>query len=205
MILISCPHQGGALLMVKRSVEKFNKKVAALLPGSSKALESRDLLASSSAFSALNNKTISYLEANGQCLDDVMAKPSSTRPLEMGLFTRRPVKKGNVIVPVPLYAKRRHGSCFANNDSCTAGTEGQNFVKHCFGHKDSSLLLCPLSSAAFIRPSHTDGDSMAEANAALKWSSRINVKNIHKVTVDDILVVSNERRKARKDRKSCAV
>lgn len=178
-------------MLVKRAVEKFNKKVAALLPGSTKALEKRDLLGSPSAFSALTNRTVSYLETNGQCLDDVQVKSSEVSSSQMELFAQRPIKKGKVIVPAPLYAMRRDGNCVANDDVCTApASNRQDFVKHCFGRKDSSLLLCPLSSAAFVRTSSRDSDSITKANAALKWSSRINIKNVQKVSVDEICKVS---------------
>jgi len=199
LLIVKASHsrKGGALLMVKRSVEKFNMKVAALLPGSSKGLETRDLLATSSAFSALTNRTVHYLETNGQCLDDVHVKTSVTSSSEMGIYAQRPIKKGNVIVPVPIYVRRRDGSCVTDHDSCTASTIGQDFAKHCFGHKDSSLLLCPLSSAAYIETSSRDSESATKPNAALKWSSGINVKSIHKVALDEVLKVRKQTRNSK--------
>lgn len=176
--------------MMKRAVEKFNTNVAALLPGSAKSLEMRDGLASSSAFSALMNRTVYYLETNGYCIDDVFVKPIAESSSQTGIFAKRPIKKGNVIVPVPLYARRRDGSC-----SDTTAEAERSPEQHCFSHKDSSLVLCPLSTAAFIQVSSGDTGSAGEVNAALKWGSRTNFKSIHKLSVDDILKVSKRRRR----------
>jgi hypothetical protein len=176
-------------MLVKKSVEKVNKRVAALLPGSAKSLETRDLLPYHSVLTALQNRTVSYLESNGQCLDDVLVKSSMTSGSEMGIFARRPIKKGNVVVPVPLYVtRRRDGSCVADDESCTGSNVEEDYAKQCFGDKDSSLLLCPLSPVLF--PSG-ENDSSETPNAALKWSSRINVKSVHKFDVDEILKVRN--------------
>lgn len=179
-------------MLLKRTVAKFNKNVAALLPGSPKVLETRDVLGSHTVFSALTNRTVNYLETNGQCLDDVQVETGAEGSSEMGLFARRSIKNGSVIVPVPLYARRRSGSCSAtDDDSCTASTMLQDSAKYCFGHDDSSLLLCPLSSATFIQSaSSQEHGSERRANAALKWSSRHNMKDIQKLSVDDIVKVS---------------
>ena len=174
-------------MLVKRAVEKFDKKVAALLPASAKGLEMRDLLATSSAFSALANRTVRYLETNGLCLDDVQVKPSVVSSSRMGIFAHRSIKKGSVIVPAPLYTRHRDSSCLADDDVCNASMFN-DYVQHCFGHKDSSLLLCPLSSAAFIQVTSEHDESKAQANAFLKWSSR-NIKTIHTLTVYEILEV----------------
>lgn len=176
-------------MLVKRSVAIFNKRVALLLPGSPKGLETRDLLGSHTVFAALTNRTVSYLEGNGQCLDDVEVKSIGSNSSEVGLFARRLVKKGNVIVPVPLFAQRVEGTCLANAESCTPTSIGQSVSKYCYGHKESSLALCPLSSAVYIRTSSANKKESGPANAALKWSSRVNVKNVQKLTVDDIVKV----------------
>jgi hypothetical protein len=171
--------------MVKRAVAKFNKKVSALLPVSSKTLEKRDLLGTSSAFSSLKNRTVNYLETKGQCLDDVTT--SSSR---MGLFAQRSIKKGNVIVPAPLYIRRRDSTCSADDNVCNATTTVKDdSVEHCFGHRESSLLLCPLSSAAFAQVTSSAADSLAKANAVLKWSSTMSMKSLYKLAVDDIFKV----------------
>lgn len=169
--------------MVRRAVERFNKNVAALLPGSEKALGLRDGLGSSSALSALTNRTVHYLETKGQCLDDVLIRPSDTSSSQKGIYAKRPIKKGGVVVPVPLYVRRRDITCSANAK--------YTFEQYCFSHKNSSLLLCPLSSAVFAQVSSGGGDSTANVNAALKWNSGSNVKITHKLSVDEILKVSN--------------
>lgn len=165
----------------------MNKRVAALLPKSMKQLERRELLASSTAFSALTNLTVSHLELNGQCLDDVQVKQSVVRSMQKGLFAQRPIKRGNLVVPAPLYAVRHERTC-SSDDVCATGDAA--YVKHCFGHLDSSLLLCPLSAASFIQTTFGDKASPTKGNAVVQWSSRVNVKRIHKLTVDEVLEVS---------------
>lgn len=166
---------GGALMMVKRAVEKFNKNVAALLPGSEKALGLRDGLQSCCALSALTNRTVHYLEIKGQCLDDVFIKPSGTSSSENEIYAKRHIKKHGVVVPVPLFARRRDESCSAN-----ATLDKHPFDEHCFSHKDSSLLLCSLSSVVFAQISSGGEGSTANVNSALKWNSGSNVKVVQK-------------------------
>jgi hypothetical protein len=108
----------------------------------------------------------------------------------MGLFAQRSIKKGNVIVPAPLYIRRRDSTCSADDNVCNATTTVKDdSVEHCFGHRESSLLLCPLSSAAFAQVTSSAADSLAKANAVLKWSSTMSMKSLYKLAVDDILKV----------------
>jgi hypothetical protein len=176
LTLIICV--GDALKLAKSAIEIVNKRVAALLPKSMKQLERRELLASSTAFSALTNLTVSHLELNGQCLDDVQVKQSVVRSMRKGLFAQRTIKKGNLVVPAPLYAVRHERTC-SSDDVCATGDAA--YVKHCFGHRDSSLLLCPLSAASFIQTTFGDKASLTMGNAVVQWSSRVNVKRIHNV------------------------
>lgn len=172
--------------MTKKAVEKVNKQVAALLPASMKELEKRSLFGSHASFSAMTNLTISKLESNGQCLDDVQVKQSSIRSTQQGLFAQRPIKKGKLIVPAPLYALLREKTCAASDEACASG--GTANLMHCFGHQDSSLALCPLSAAAFIQTGSGD-----KGNAAVQWSSRLNMKKFHKLSVDELSEVSDLR------------
>ena len=184
-----CVRIGDALILAKKAIEVVNKRAAALLPTSMMQLERRQLLASTTPFSALRNLTVGNLELNGQCLDDVQVKQSVVCSMQKGLFAQRPIKKGNLVVPAPLYAVRHERSC-SSGDGCAA-TGDAAYLKHCFGYRDSSLFLCPLSAASFIQTTSTRDKALpTKSNAAVKWSSRVNVKKIHKLTVDEVLEVS---------------
>jgi hypothetical protein len=60
--------------MVKRAVEKFNKKVSALLPVSSKTLEKRDLLGTSSAFSSLKRPSTILRQKGSASMMSLLAR-----------------------------------------------------------------------------------------------------------------------------------
>jgi hypothetical protein len=149
-----------------------------------KELERRSLFGSPAPFSAMRNLTINNLELNGQCLDDVQIKQSAVRSTQLGLFAQRPIREGKLVVPAPLYATLREKTCAASDESCATGDTAH--LRHCFGHQDSSLALCPLSAAAFIQT--LSGD---KGNAAVQWSSRTNIKKFHKLSVDELSEVSN--------------
>jgi hypothetical protein len=147
--------------MVRNAVSKMNPKVANLLPTSRERIRAIDAQELPMSIAGLKNQTLYKLELEGHCLDDVELRNANDSS-KADLYAKRPIKRGGTIVVAPLYATRGDHTCSIDPTKCA------NDNQRCFGHSESSVLLCPLSIAAFVSLSV---DSDASPNAEIRWSS----------------------------------
>jgi hypothetical protein len=125
------------------------------------------------------------IEKEGACLDSVHVGDSLIENGGKGIFATRAIKKGQIILPAPLYALKQ-----------SATISKDVVVNQCFGHDDSDLLLCPLSLVAFINHGASSSKSCSAdecvngANADYEWSrwNKINLY-VDSLSVDDIIQV----------------
>jgi len=114
-----------------------------------------------------------WLEQNGICLDNIVLKTSEISMAGFGAVSRRPLEKGAVVDATPLvpiddityldmykfdlHKRMKYDQLFGH----------QLMMNYCFGHKKSSLLLCMLTSSAFINHK-AEGKG---ANVEYRWAS----------------------------------
>jgi hypothetical protein len=137
---------------------------------------------------SITKRSVEWLKEHGKCLDNLVPAVSShlLAARTRGAMARRNLHTGEMIVPVPLLHISDRDALYMtnNNNHGTAGESQQSqqqqqlLLNYCFGHSESSLLLCPLSNAAFInhcssRTGRTSSTSTAGAgpNAILRWAT----------------------------------
>jgi len=121
-------------------------------------------------------RTVEWLEKNGKCLDNLRAGISTIHGAGRGAFAMRHIPKGSIIAPAPLMHIMNISS-FKTNANSTNMTEEKSYqllLNYCFGHRDSSLLLCPTTSVVLINHSREN------ANAVYRWSSSSSNKKYDK-------------------------
>lgn len=115
-----------------------------------------------------------WLAEHGICLDNIRHGPSVIPQAGRGAFATRPLPAGTVIAPAPLVhvvdkkALNMYAPNVDENFLYTMSDEVINkqlLINYCFGHPESTKLLCPIGSgAAFVNHSPTP-------NSAIRWST----------------------------------
>lgn len=128
-------------------------------------------------------REIDWLEENGACMDNIYADVSKIPHAGRGAFARRSIGKGEVIGPAPLIhlpnryvMKMYEGKVVLDPDEgfeyvivrdTTQDDQEQLLLNYCFGHRDSTLLLCPYGLlTSLINHSHES------PNAKVEWSQK---------------------------------
>ena len=179
--------------VVRKTMARYDPRAASLLPMKSGELYRwESYFDGRTALSSLTNRTVQWLEKSGACVDGVRVgsgNPPGGEEGEMGTFAARPVKKGDLVVPVPL---------MAIDAGAVVGGEVPS-LGGCLGHGEMSIALCPLTSSAFIRHQpledgeacSSEGECRLSPNAKYVWSDW-NLRNAdaHKMQPEEVIKVS---------------
>jgi hypothetical protein len=153
-------------------------KVASLLPKSEPDLQQlygkyyQTELVRQVALNSLDRKSVESIRETGTCLDNLAARQSTLPLAGQGGFAQRRIKSGQIIVPAPfLQVTNKESLHVYNRAGERNGT--QLLLNYCWGHAESTLLLCPNTNAILLnscsdrtRECGADGP-----NAAYRWSS----------------------------------
>ena len=146
------------------------------------------------ARSVLEPRPIEWIKQNGVCLEHLVPKKSTIHDAGLGGFAQYGVAKDEIIVPTPvlqtvhkeiltLYERINKSNNYRHNirdfiDNPEKYKVGTGLLyNYCFGHTDSSMLLCPLTSAMLInhcsvgRSKQFDCGHPDGPNAVVRWSS----------------------------------
>ena len=194
---------------VKDVVRVFNSRIAdKLIPtekvefkelinrAKSNSTIKAEMISQQIAFNSLQPRSIDWILSEGQCLDNLVKKPSTIPHAGMGAFAQRFIPKGEIIIIAPLlhimeanestliypvrYDEEEQES--VKDDETPIGV--QLMVNYCFAHDESSMLLCPQTNAMLINHCSTrqsyGGDcennnnnedhALRGANAEIRWS-----------------------------------
>ena len=98
-------------------------------------------------------RTIEWLDSNGKCLDHIYPDASTIEGAGHGAFAKRNLPKGTVVTGSPLHHipfKEKFVPMFQiYEDQKVSSVEErqaiaqQLVINYCFGHSESSVLLCP--------------------------------------------------------------
>mmetsp|Transcript_17273 Transcript_17273/g.25357 ORF Transcript_17273/g.25357 Transcript_17273/m.25357 type:complete len:557 (+) Transcript_17273:110-1780(+) len=125
-----------SLELVKVALSRVDPKIASLLPTTYIQLNKTSTLGSS--YISLNNRSLAWLNKNGKCINDenlVQIRASATVSSEKGIFAARFISKGELIMPIPLYAY---------------GEKEPENHPFCFHSPSSFLVLCSLTFQSFV-------------------------------------------------------
>ena len=103
-----------------------------------------------------------WVRKNGMCMMNIIPKKSTIPSAGRGAFAQYPIKKGAIISPLPLLQ-------LVDKDF----PREEVLVNYCFKHKDSSMMLCPMSNAALINhcSTRTKNCGSGGPNAEYRWAS----------------------------------
>lgn len=116
-------------------------------------------------------RTPEWIRENGMCLENLRPMPSTLPQAGQGAFAQYSIAKDEIVIPAPSLQ-------VMDKDVLKVYQDGNNFLGHqlllnyCFGHRDSSLLLCPATQAELINHCSTRTRECGNQgpNAAIRWA-----------------------------------
>jgi hypothetical protein len=139
-------------------------------------------------------RSVEWLRQHGICGDHLAPGPSSVSPQAgRGAFATRTLPAGIVVAPMPLVhiANRSTLVMYPVVNVTSADADGsitgwhfqvnrtlpkasdQLIINYCFGHRMSTLLLCPYGPmTGYINhaPTHSDDPTVRTANVKIQWA-----------------------------------
>eukprot|EP00977_Amphora_coffeiformis_P011526 scaffold2768_cov161-Amphora_coffeaeformis.AAC.2 len=119
---------------------------------------------------SLQPHSAEWIRQNGMCLENLLPFKSTLPHAGQGAFSQYHLKKGDIIMPAPLLQ-------IMDKDVLDIYTNGQRIgeqllLNYCFGHPQSSMLLCPDTQAELINhcSKRTKQCGRHGPNAAIRWS-----------------------------------
>ena len=117
-------------------------------------------------------RSVDWIVENGLCVENLVLGPSRIPQAGHGAIAQYPIAKGEIVVPAPLlHIADKDVLAIYGDDGTRTGT--QLLINYCFGHNESSLLLCPNTNAILINHcSMRKGQCGPEGpNAEYRWAS----------------------------------
>ena len=122
-------------------------------------------------------RSLDWLQEHGQCMDNIKDGKSRIPHAGRGAFANRFIPQGGLVAPAPLIQmpKREMLTMYAisYNDrvdmyerDITQPNHQQLLLNYCFGHNDTTMLLCPYGLLTALI-NHGSGP---KANTKIKWS-----------------------------------
>lgn len=121
-----------------------------------------------------SERSLKWLEKNGICMDNIREGPSTIPQAGRGAFATRDLAKDSAIAPLPLIhvTERKRLDMYELTPSQEEQfnknniTSKQLLLNYCFGHRQSTLLLCPYGMLTAL----VNHGSKQRANVKLQWS-----------------------------------
>eukprot|EP00934_Nitzschia_sp_Nitz4_P001267 Nitzschia sp. Nitz4//scaffold24_size164493//61516//63539//NITZ4_002322-RA/size164493-snap-gene-0.4-mRNA-1//1//CDS//3329544096//1267//frame0 len=122
-------------------------------------------------------RDLTWLEENGQCMDNINVGDSTVLDAGRGAFANRFIPKGGLVAPAPLVHVPNYNALkifktkLGDNGEVVPDRDRpflfQLLLNYCFGHEQSTLVLCPYGLlTAWINHS-------PEPNARIQWSKEM--------------------------------
>jgi len=130
-----------------------------------------------------SRRSVKELQEQGSCIDHLIVKPSTIPEAGRGAFAKRSLKKGSVVAPVPLIHlpdravldMYERGVTDPETGEATHASDepvhAQLLLNYCYGHSQSTLLLCPYGVVSAVVNHHA-----SKANVQIVWSEKITSK-----------------------------
>jgi SET domain len=131
-------------------------------------------------------RDVQYLQEHGTCMDHLVVQPSTIPVAGRGAFAKRDLPAGSIVAPVPLIhlPNRKVLNMYAASSVLNIETDQferdptqpihqQLLLNYCFGHGDSTLLLCPYGIvSSLINHAPADAEVGPTANVKIVWSNK---------------------------------
>ena len=150
---------------------------------------------------SVKKRSVEWLVENGRCVDNIRPGRSNLPFAGRGAIAQRFIGRGEIVVPVPLIQ-------IMNTDLLTLWKKVQNdkgdwdkvpvgkqlLLNYCFGHDESSLLLCPITNAILINhcSNRTKECGKDGPNAEFRWDTEFDkdTKRWLEMTLEEMEEVS---------------
>jgi len=119
-------------------------------------------------------RSLEWLRTHGQCMDNIRDSVSTIPHAGRGAFASRNISKGGLVAPAPLVhiPYRDILMMFATGldgeRNSSAPVHTQLLLNYCFGHSQTSLLLCPYGLLTALI-----NHSKKHANTKIQWSENM--------------------------------
>ena len=117
-------------------------------------------------------RTPEWIRANGMCLENLVPRKSTIPQAGRGGFAQFLIKQGEIVVPAPMLQITDRDALFMYDQDYHPHGH-QLLMNYCFGHTESSMLLCPATNAGLINHCSTRTTDCGPngPNAMVQWSS----------------------------------
>jgi hypothetical protein len=182
-------------------VKTLNPLVAQTLPNTvsdvyeSMSADDPNIIRNKLAEKSINKAqhTVEWVKQNGMCIDNIIPGESTVPLAGQGAFAARLLAKDSLISPAPLVQipdrnsllmyellDSGDGKTFVRKNDTPIGS--QLLLTYCFGHKDSKLLLYPLTNVILINHCSSrkagEGDCGTNGpNAKVQWAGSWESRN----------------------------
>jgi hypothetical protein len=122
----------------------------------------------SGVYRSNTTRSMAELQQHGTCMDQIYTGRSNLPEAGRGAFAARDFHENQVITTTPLIPILDEEVLFGNNDEDKdAIKRRQLLVNYCWGHEQSTLLLCPYSSGI----SYINHYNNSRANLKVQWTT----------------------------------
>jgi hypothetical protein len=144
-------------------------------------------------------RSIDWLQQHGRCIDNIAPAYSSIRQAGHGAVATRALQQGQIITTSPLHHLPLRTFVEMYNFEWTLNLKGkpirqavsesgqQLLINYCFGHHESSLVLCPYGNGV----NYINHQSHSRANVAIRWATgnsfMHNTTQVERGRVDDLM------------------
>lgn len=136
---------------------------------------------------SLEKRDPEWIKEHGLCLEHLVPKKSTLSHAGFGGFSQYGVKFNDIVVPSPVLHVTNKETLMLYRRGIVENKELDSFKKnpdsfklgislllnYCFGHSESSMLMCPMTSAMLINhcSNRTKECGPNGPNAEVRWSS----------------------------------
>ena len=156
---------------VVKAMAIFDTPTSNALPLTFEDMQSAQAIGSAETRLPYSIRTLEWFNENARCMDNIRPGNSTIPQAGRGAFASRFIPKGGLVAPGPLLhiANRTALNLYAEGEyggrDTTKHVGMQLLLNYCFGHKKSSVLLCPYTS-----PSAYINHNSKAPNAKIVWS-----------------------------------
>ena len=144
-----------------------------------KRWDNEELIRRIASFVGATPRSPAWIRENGLCVENLIPGKSQITDAGRGAFAQFALSKDEIIVPVPLL-QIINRKVLIMTDESQESIGKQLLLNYCFGHSESSLLLCPLTNAILINHCSARKPNPAcenGPNAKVQWASAWDTTN----------------------------
>lgn len=157
------------LVTARANYETQNSKA---LPLSFEDMQLAQIIGSAETRLPYSIRSLEWLDENARCMDNIRPGNSTIKQAGRGAFAARHIPNGGLVAPGPVLqipdrtVLNLHGVGEDGRPDKNKVVGMQMILNYCFGHKESTVILCPYTS-----PSAYINHSSKSPNAKVEWAS----------------------------------